>query len=55
MGTGRVEFTYPAPNLPEYDWAAMPARDDFDQPTLAHQWLFLRMPREDFLEPEGRT
>jgi xylan 1,4-beta-xylosidase len=47
-GIGRVEFTYPAPDLPEHDWRIVPDRDDFDQPTLAPQWFFLRTPREEF-------
>jgi len=47
-GTGRVEFTYPAPNLPEHIWQAPPSRDDFNDTTLALQWNFLRTPREDF-------
>ncbi len=47
-GTGRVEFEYPAPNLPEYIFEAQPRRDDFDDPTLAYYWNFLRTPREDF-------
>ncbi len=47
-GTGRVEFEYPAPNLPEKKWDAMPARDDFDAAALAYHWNFLRTPREDF-------
>ncbi|HEX9332249.1 MAG TPA: glycoside hydrolase family 43 protein [Anaerolineales bacterium] len=47
-GTGRVEFTYPAPNLPEQTWPSAPARDDFDALTLAPHWNFLRTPREEF-------
>ncbi len=47
-GTGRVEFEYPAPNLPEHIWQTPPARDDFNDTTLAYQWNFLRTPREDF-------
>lgn len=47
-GTGRVEFEYTAPDLPEKQWDALPARDTFDDPTLAYYWNFLRTPREDF-------
>jgi xylan 1,4-beta-xylosidase len=47
-GTGRVEFTYPAPNLPEGTWPAEPGRDDFNGSTLAYCWCFLRTPRDDF-------
>ena len=54
-GTGRVEFTYPAPNLPEHDWPTAPARDDFDRPKLAPQWFFLRTPRGDFWSLTDRS
>jgi xylan 1,4-beta-xylosidase len=43
-GTGRVEFSYPTPNLPEQLWPAIPACDQFDAPTLAYTWNFLRVP-----------
>jgi len=54
-GTGRVEFTYPAPDLPQHDWPTAPERDDFDQSTLAHQWFFLRTPREAFWSLTDRS
>ncbi len=47
-GTGRVEFSYPVPDLPETTWPKLPARDDFDSSTLAFHWNFLRTPREEF-------
>jgi xylan 1,4-beta-xylosidase len=47
-GTGRVEVSYPAPDLPEHSWPTRPTRDDFDEDTLAYQWNFLRTPREEF-------
>jgi len=47
-GTGRVEFEYPVPNLPEHVWQTPPARDDFNDVKLAYQWNFLRTPREEF-------
>ena len=47
-GTGRVEFEYPVPNLPEHVYPSLPARDDFNDTTLAYHWNFLRTPREDF-------
>jgi alpha-N-arabinofuranosidase len=47
-GTGRVEFSYPVPDLPETTWPQAPARDDFDIPTLPLHWNFLRTPREEF-------
>ncbi len=53
-GTGRVKFTYPAPNLPEQTWPSIPARDDFDEPTLPLYWNFLRTPREKFWSLDER-
>jgi xylan 1,4-beta-xylosidase len=47
-GTGRVEFEYTAPNLPEHVWDTPPAREDFNDTTLAYHWNFLRTPREEF-------
>ena len=47
-GTGRVEFEYPAPNLPEQVWDTPPARENFNDTTLAYHWNFLRTPREEF-------
>jgi xylan 1,4-beta-xylosidase len=46
-GSGRVEFTYPVPDLPEQNWPGTPACDDFDAPALAFQWNFLRTPRTE--------
>jgi xylan 1,4-beta-xylosidase len=54
-GTGRIEFTYPAPDLPEHDWPLVPDRDEFDQPALAPQWFFLRTPRSDFWSLSDRS
>jgi xylan 1,4-beta-xylosidase len=47
-GTGRVEFSYPAPNLPEKDWPAARSCDHFDSHQLALQWNFLRTPAHEF-------
>jgi xylan 1,4-beta-xylosidase len=47
-GTGRVESSYPVPNLPETICPEISAREDFDSSTLALQWNFLRTPREEF-------
>lgn len=47
-GSGRVEFEYPVPNLPEHNWETSPSRDDFIDSALALQWSFLRTPREEF-------
>lgn len=43
-GTGRVEFSYPVPDLPQETWPIPSARDDFDAPTLDLCWTFLRNP-----------
>jgi len=47
-GTGRVEYGYPAPNLPEHIYPTPPVREDFNDAKLAFHWNFLRTPREDF-------
>jgi xylan 1,4-beta-xylosidase len=47
-GIGRVEFEFPAPDLPEHPWPARPACDHFDAQTLDLEWNFLRTPREPF-------
>lgn len=47
-GSGRVESRYPAPDLPEQQWPAPAACDDFDAGKLGPQWYFLRTPREAF-------
>jgi xylan 1,4-beta-xylosidase len=47
-GSGRIEFTYPAPNLPEHHWPTNPTCDQFESPTLDLCWNFLRTPREEF-------
>ncbi len=47
-GSGRVELTYPAPDLPEQRWPAAPTRDHFEGPILELSWNFLRTPRAEF-------
>jgi xylan 1,4-beta-xylosidase len=47
-GAGRVEFSYPVPDLPECRWLAVPACDNFDRAVLAPQWNFMRTPRDEF-------
>lgn len=53
-GSGRVESSYPAPNLPEHRWPAQPACDHFETPTLAFYWNFLRTPEEEFWSLQER-
>lgn len=52
-GSGRVEYEYPVPNLPEHRWPTQPACDNFEFETLAPIWNFLRTPPRGFLEPNG--
>jgi len=47
-GSGRVEFEYSAPNLPEGRWPTRPACDNFETEALDLCWNFLRTPRKDF-------
>jgi len=47
-GTGKIEWSYPAPDLPEFKPKAMLARDDFDEDKLGMVWNFLGTPYEDF-------
>lgn len=51
--TGKVEFTYPAPNLPAHPFAEKPSRDDFDGDALALEWNFLGTPTENTCSLEG--
>lgn len=53
-GSGRVEASYPAPNLPEHRWPAPPACDHFESPALALHWNFLRTPEEEFWSLQER-
>jgi len=46
-GTGRVEFEYSAPNLPEHLLEEETPRDNFDNSTLALHWHLLRTPRDE--------
>lgn len=43
-GTGKVEVSYPKPNLPEHRWPTEPICEHFDGQTLDHKWLTLRAP-----------
>jgi len=54
-GTGRVEFEYPAPNLPEHVWETPPTREEFHDATLAYHWNFLRTPRDEFYSLSERS
>lgn len=47
-GTGKLEWSYPAPKLPEFVPRPLAVRDDFDEDKLALQWIFLGTPYENF-------
>ena len=47
-GTGKVEWTYAAPDLPASPKANIPVREDFDNEKLAMDWVFFGTPYEDF-------
>ncbi|GAB6090738.1 glycoside hydrolase family 43 protein [Spirochaeta dissipatitropha] len=47
-GTGKLEFEYPVPDLPEHVPATRPVCDNFESEHLDYTWNFLRTPREDF-------
>lgn len=47
-GTGRVEQSSPAPNLPAQRWPMPAACDQFDDEALDPHWVFLRTPRASF-------
>ncbi|MBN2392034.1 MAG: glycoside hydrolase family 43 protein [Anaerolineae bacterium] len=48
LGSGKIEFEYPLPNLPEHLWPARPICDNFESERLDDVWNFLRTPRDDF-------
>ena len=45
--TGKCEWEYPAPNLPEHPLPKLPATDDFDGDTLGLVWNFIGTPVND--------
>jgi alpha-N-arabinofuranosidase len=47
-GTGKIEWSYPAPELPEFTPKTIPVRDDFDSEKLSMVWSFIGTPYEDF-------
>ncbi len=50
--TGKVEWTYPAPKLPQTVVAPVSAKDDFDKDILDYQWNFLGTPVNDVYKLE---
>ena len=47
-GSGKLDFEYVAPQLPEHEWPAIPERENFQASFLAPPWNFLRTPRHPF-------
>jgi xylan 1,4-beta-xylosidase len=47
-GSGRIEWTYPVPNLPDFTLPPPPTRDHFDGDGLDFGWNMIRTPREPF-------
>ncbi len=45
-GTGRVEASYPVPDLPAHPWPEVAG--DFSSPTLDPAWMFVRTPESEF-------
>jgi len=54
-GTGRVESSYPVPDLPEQRWPEAPAVDHFDTAELNPLWTLLRTPDEPFWSLTARS
>lgn len=48
QGTGKVEWSYPVPELPEFEVEIEQALDDFDEKNLRLTWNFLRTPVDEF-------
>lgn len=51
-GSGKVEWTYPAPNLPIFEVEEEPERDEFEKEELADYWNFLGTPEKDTCKVE---
>ena len=47
-GTGKIEWTYPAPKLPSKITKPTLSRDDFDGEKLGMNWVFFGTPYEEF-------
>ena len=52
-GTGKVEWSYPAPELPVSPVKFKPAREDFNHSKLGMDFIFLGTPYEDFWQIEN--
>lgn len=47
-GTGKVEWSYPAPELPATAQKPRAVRDDFEEEELGMDWVYFGTPYEDF-------
>jgi len=47
-GTGKIEWSYPAPNLPVTQMEKSHRRDHFESETLAMDWVFIGTPYQKF-------
>lgn len=54
-GTGKIEFTYPMPNLPSSFVNESKIRDNFDDEILNYKWNTIRTPKEKFWSLTERT
>jgi alpha-N-arabinofuranosidase len=48
LGTGKVEFSYPMPDLPSETYRQKSKCDNFEGEKLDYAWNFIRTPREEF-------
>ena len=48
LGTGKLEMTYPMPNLPEEKPSIPLSCDNFEEDQLDFKWSFLRTPKGEF-------
>ncbi|RXJ00621.1 glycoside hydrolase family 43 protein [Anaerobacillus alkaliphilus] len=53
-GTGKLDMSYPIPQLPETKSSIRPACEHFDEDKLDFSWNFLRTPREEFFSLSER-
>jgi alpha-N-arabinofuranosidase len=53
-GTGKIEFTYPMPNLPTNYVDKTETLDDFDGEDLNYKWNTIRTSKEEFLNLSDR-
>lgn len=53
-GRGGIEPEFPLPDLPQHPWPELPARDEFEDRSLAFYWNFLRNPRDEFWSLSAR-